>query len=314
MKEKKSDVEPAAGCPNVRGESWQLAPRQEAVVMSANRYSENSEFMKLAKAYESNLRAYTIALAEAGDGLVQQLKDAVLTTLPYTYWINGVVSPRLSQACALERVNEILAAFRELGREVWFTLGPSTKPANLAKILKKRGLWNFHNRPFMACDLSKLVTGFPQPAGVSIHPVEDYDIFYKHPHPLLGLVTTPRRRRIFDAYKRLAQKQPTEHWMFIAEKHGKPVGTGIVYFSQGNAGIYDVQVLNEFQGQGIGTALLEGMCAFARDREARLAVLAASERGAASFYPRFGFEKVGRYPTYYYSIKKQKQDAVESDS
>jgi GNAT superfamily N-acetyltransferase len=282
--------------------------------MPVNQGLGDSDSMKPAKAYESNLRAYTIAMAEAGDGFVQRDKDAVLTALPYTYWINGVVSPRLPQARALERVNEILAVFRKLGREVWFTIGPSTEPDDLAKILKKRGLWNFHNRPFMACDLSKLVTGFPQPAGVSIHPVEDYGIFYKHPHPLLGLITTPRRRRIFEVYKRLAQKQPTEHWMFIAEKHGKPVGTAILYFSQGNAGIYDVQVLNEFQGQGIGTALLEDVCTFAQNREARLTVLAASERGAAGFYPRFGFEQFGRYPTYYYSIKKQKQDAEEADS
>lgn len=282
--------------------------------MSVNQGMGDSDSIKLAKAYELNLRAYTIDMAEAGDGFVQRWKDAVLTALPYTYWINGVVSPRLPQACALERVNEILAVFRKLGREVWFTIGPSTEPADLARILKKRGLWNFHNRPFMACDLSKLVTGFPQPAGVRIHPVEDYDIFYKHPHPLLGLITTPRRRHIFEAYKRLAQKQPTEHWMFIAEKHGKPVGTAIVYFSQCNAGIYDVQILNEFQGQGIGTALLEDVCTFARNREAKLAVLAASERGAAGFYPRYGFEQFGRYPTYYYSIKKQKQDAAEADS
>jgi ribosomal protein S18 acetylase RimI-like enzyme len=97
--------------------------------------------------------------------------------------------------------------------------------------------------------------------------------------------------------------------MFIAERDGRPVGTAIIYFSQGNAGIYDVEVLDEFQGRGIGTALLQRVCTFAREQEAELAVLAASEQGVG-FYPRFGFEHVGRYPTYYYSIKKQKEDAA----
>jgi GNAT superfamily N-acetyltransferase len=249
-------------------------------------------------------------MAEAGDGFVQRDQDATLTAFPYTYWINGVVSPRLPPTGTLERVNEILAVFRKLGREVWWTLGPSTEPADLATILKKRGLHNFHNRLFMACDLAKLVTGFSQPAGVSVHPVEDYDIFYQHPHPLLGRMTTPRRRHIFKSFERLAQAQPRRHWMFIAEKESKPVGTAIIYFDRKSAGIYDVEVLDEFQGQGIGTALLQRVCTFAQEQGAVLAVLAASEEGAG-FYPRFGFEQLGRYPTYYYSIKKQKADAVK---
>jgi ribosomal protein S18 acetylase RimI-like enzyme len=99
--------------------------------------------------------------------------------------------------------------------------------------------------------------------------------------------------------------------MFIAERDGKPVGTAIIYFSQGSAGIYDVEVLDEFQGQGIGTALLQRVCTFAEEQGAELAVLAASEQGAG-FYSRFGFEPVGRYPTYYYSIKKQKEDAARA--
>ena len=277
--------------------------------MFANHGSRDPSPVELAKAYESNLRAYTIAIAEAGDGFVRRDEDAILTALPYTYWINGVVSPRLSPIGTLQRVNELLAEFRKLGREVWFTLGPSTEPADLAKTLKERRLWNFHNRPFMACHLTELVTGFPQPAGVRVHAVEDYDIFYEHPHPLLERITTPRRRHIFRTFERLAQEKPRNHWMFIAEKGGKPVGTAIIYSAVGNAGIYDVEVIDEFQGQGIGTALLQDVCVFARERGARLAVLAASEQGVG-FYSRFGFRQVGRYPTYYYSIKKQKEDAA----
>ena len=277
--------------------------------MAVNHGLESSDSLRLAKAYETNLRAYTVGMAEAGGGFVQRDEDALLTIFPYTYWINGVVSPCLSPIGTLERVNEILAVFRSMGREVWFTLGPSTEPADVAKTLKERGLWNFHNRPFMACNLAELVTGFPQPADVSVHAVEDYDIFYQHSHPLLKRITTARRRHIFDTFKRLAQEQPRKHWMFIAEKGGKPVGTAIIYFDQGSAGIYDVEVLDEFQRQGIGTALLQRVCTFAQEQGAELAVLAASEQGVG-FYSRFGFEQVGRYPTYYYSIKKQKEDAA----
>jgi ribosomal protein S18 acetylase RimI-like enzyme len=281
--------------------------------MLSNHGSKDPDAVKLAKAYESNLRSYTIAFAEAGDGFVQRDKDAILTVFPYTYWINGVVSPRLLSAGALERVNEILAVFRKRGREVWFTLGPSTEPADLANTLKKRRLYNFHNRPFMACNLAALITGFSQPAGVSVHPVEDYDIFCQHSHPLLKRITTPRRRHIFQTFKHLAQEQPREHWMFIAERGNKPVGTAIIYIDRGRAGIYDVEVLEEFRGQGIGTALLQRVCTFAQEQGAEVAVLAASEQGVG-FYARFGFKQTGRYPTYYYSIKKQKEDIKKMES
>jgi GNAT superfamily N-acetyltransferase len=269
--------------------------------------------VELAQAYEANLRAYTIAVAEAGDGCVQRDREAVLTAFPYTYWINGVVSPRLPPVGTLARVNEILAVFRRLGREVWFSLGPSTEPADLAATLKKRRLHNFHNRPFMACDLTELVTGFPQPAGVSVHTVEDYGIFDVHPHPILKHITTPRKRHILATFDRLARELPRRHWMFIAERESKPVGTAILYLDRGNAGIYDVEVLAAVRGQGIGTALLQQVCTFAREQNAELAVLAASERGAR-FYTRFGFEQVGRYPVYYYSIKKQKEDAAQENA
>jgi ribosomal protein S18 acetylase RimI-like enzyme len=251
-------------------------------------------------------------MTELGGGSVRRDEGATLTAFPYTYWTNGVVSPRVPPADTLDRVNDILAWFRELGREVWFTLGPSTRPGDLDVVLKGRGLWNFHNRPFMACDLHKLVTGYPVPDGVSVRAVEDYGVFCEHPHPILKRITTPRRRHIFATFERLAQVQPRKHWMFVAQHETKFVGTVIVYFDGETAGIYDVEVVEAYRGRGIGTALLEVVCRFAREQGAVLAVLAASEQGAG-FYPRLGFEMTGRYPTYYYSIKKQKMDAARTE-
>jgi GNAT superfamily N-acetyltransferase len=260
------------------------------------------------QAYEKNLTDYSAALADAGEGYIQRDEDAVLTIFPYTYWSNGVVSPRFTENNAEKRINEILAVFRAHKREVWFHVGPSSQPSDLAKRLKSRGLWNFHNRPFMVCDFSNLITGYSRPAGIGFHCVHDYDVFKKYPHPIHGLVTTRRKRHIFTTYRTLDGQLPRKHWMFIAEKQGLPVGAAILYIEQATAGIYDVEVLEPYRGQGIGTALLELTCTFACDNGAKVAVLAASEKGS-TFYPRFGFNTVGRYPTYYYSIKKQKLDA-----
>jgi ribosomal protein S18 acetylase RimI-like enzyme len=263
---------------------------------------------RLGKAYESNLRAYSVAMAEAGGGSVQHEEGAVLTIFPHTWWINGVVSPCLPEERALERVEEILAVFRKRGREVWFRLGPSTAPADLAATLKRRNLHNFQNERYMACALSTFTTGFPQPPRVKVYSVEDYGLFDRHPHPLLGRATTARRRCIFEAYERLDRQRPRRHWTFIAEKEGRPAGSAVLYLTAESAAIYDVRVLEEFHRQGIGTALLQEVCTFAREQGAALAVLAASEMGA-HFYPRFGFRQVGRYPAYYYSQEKQRRDA-----
>ena len=262
----------------------------------------------LDQAYEKNMTAYAAALAEQGGGYVQHDIDAVLTIYPYTFWSNGVTSPRFTEENVQERINEVLAVFRRYKREVWFHVGPSSSPSNLTQYLKARNLWNFHNRPFMVCELEDLITGYQLPAGITIHTIEDYAIFQTHQHPIHGLVTTPRKRHIFETYRKLDKQAHRKHWMFIADKQNIPVGVTIVYIDDNIAGIYDVEVQSPYRGQGIGTALLQHACMFARDAGASVATLAASEQGS-KFYPRFGFKVVGRYPTYYYSIKKQKLEA-----
>ena len=271
------------------------------------------ELIRLAEIYEMNLRAYTVAMAEEGDGYVQRDNDATMTAFPYTYWINGVVSPLLPVEGTRARLDEILGVFRRLGREVWFTVGPSSEPTDIARILKARGLRNYHNRPFMACRLADHPTEYPIPAEITVHTVDDYGLFSLRPHPILKRIATARKRHIISTFSRLMQKRPRKHWMFIADWAGTPVGTAIVYLHRGSAGIYDVEVLEECRGQGIGTALLQSVCAFSRDQGAETAVLAASEQGTR-FYPRFGFQLVGRYPTYYYSIAKQKADAARESA
>ena len=262
----------------------------------------------VAQAYAKNLTAYAAALVQAGGGYVQRNPDVILTIFPYTFWSNGVASPHFTETNATERIEDVLALFRKYRREVWWHIGPTSSPTDLAKRLKSRGLWNFHNRPFLICDLDALITGYPVPPGISITSVEDYAIFNSVPHPIHGLVTTDRKRHIFSCYHQLDLQSPRKHWMFIAEKQDIPIGMAIIYFDGKVAGIYDVEVQNTYRRQCIGTALLQHVCVFARKAGAKFAVLAASEQGA-KFYPRFGFSVIGRYPTYYYSIKKQKLDA-----
>ena len=132
--------------------------------------SSNSQNIEntIQQAYERNMIAYTAALAGAGGGYVQYDPDVVLTIFPYTFWSNGVISPRFGADNVLERINAVLAVFRSYKREVWFHVGPSSSPLDLVKHLKARGLWNFHNRPFMVSKLDNLPADSKSPEGVKI--------------------------------------------------------------------------------------------------------------------------------------------------
>ena len=66
----------------------------------------SQELVSLAIAYEDNLRAYTVAFAEEGGGCVRRTPEATCTSFPFTYWTNGIVSPRLRQADPVAGLNE----------------------------------------------------------------------------------------------------------------------------------------------------------------------------------------------------------------
>ena len=176
--------------------------------------------------------------------------------------------------------------------------------------LRQRRLWSVHNRPFMACRVDELRTVPVHVGGVRLAPVDEYGVFDRQPHPLLGRRSTARTRCLFGALERLTHARERRHWMFVAADGDTFVGTATVYVYRDLGGIYDVEVADAYQHRGIGTSLINAACARLRASGCRLAVLAASETGAG-FYPRFGFTHVGRYPTFNYSIRKQRRDAAE---
>ena len=66
--------------------------------------------------------------------------------------------------------------------------------------------------------------------------------------------------------------------------------------------ILNIAVKKAFQGQGIGSLLLEKALTYARQRGLKwvgLEVRASNQR-AINFYRKFGFKKIGRRPRYYH--------------
>jgi GNAT superfamily N-acetyltransferase len=94
-------------------------------------------------------------------------------------------------------------------------------------------------------------------------------------------------------------------WCFSATVDGKPVGETLLCAGAGVAGIYDVEVLEEFRGRGIGTALIHAALLTARTRlRCRAAVLGATGMGQ-SVYARAGFREVCKLSFWKYGKMRQ---------
>lgn len=77
----------------------------------------------------------------------------------------------------------------------------------------------------------------------------------------------------------------------------KIIGTSLLYTKNGNAGIHEVSVLNEYRGKGIGKKLINRILQDAKRESSKIASLQASALGEP-LYKSLGFEKVSLVSTY----------------
>lgn len=77
----------------------------------------------------------------------------------------------------------------------------------------------------------------------------------------------------------------------------KIVGTSLLYTKNGNAGIHEVSVLEEYRGKGIGKKLINRILQDAKREGSKIASLQASALGEP-LYRSIGFEKVSLVATY----------------
>jgi GNAT superfamily N-acetyltransferase len=118
-------------------------------------------------------------------------------------------------------------------------------------------------------------------------------------------VTTDRRRHRHEGRNIIAAIRPRRVWNFVASAEGKPVGETTLCDGAGVAGIYDVEVLEEFRGRGIGSALVSAALRTAREELGlQHAVLAATGMGFG-VYTRLGFREVCKLSFWKYGKMRQ---------
>jgi len=235
--------------------------------------------------------------------------DFTLTVLRHAHGVNGIISPRFDETNLEARLELALALARPTLEPVRFKLGPSTRPADLARRLEARGLKRSASMKYYGMDLDRGLPRLAPPAGLRIYLVEDYDALLYQPHPFYGKKASPRKRSLLAAFSRLARETPRRLFAFAAELHGGFAAMAVIYIHGEVVVGYDFVVLQALRRQGIGAAMLLHMGDFAIQAGARRAALLSSTQGL-KFYPHFGFQPVGVYPTFTYSVEMQKKEAA----
>ena len=102
----------------------------------------------------------------------------------------------------------------------------------------------------------------------------------------------------------IALVKPRQVWHFAASHEGKPIGETTLCCGAGVAGIYEVEVLEEFRRRGIGTALVQAALQQGQQLGHAAAVLAATGMGLG-VYARLGFREVCKLSFWKYGKMRQ---------
>jgi len=92
---------------------------------------------------------------------------------------------------------------------------------------------------------------------------------------------------------------------FVAWLKGRPVGATELFLGLECAGLHSLSVQEEYQGRGIGSALIEHVCNQAiAERVGKIVLLASTE--GQRVYAQRGFVEVARFGYWYRSFQRSR--------
>jgi GNAT superfamily N-acetyltransferase len=215
---------------------------------------------------------------------------------------NSVGLARFAPKAAHKRVRQILTYHIERGVACNWIMGPTAQPSTLAQDLRAHGFRCILNCTGMACDLGR-IKSVSVPAKTAIA-LTDSAV-------ALNPLTTERRRLRQQGKTMMAQFSPKQVWHFAAYLDGRAVGETTLCTGAGVAGLFDVEVIEEFRGRGVGAALVHAAVLHAKSLGISAAVLAATGLGFG-VYERVGFETVGKLSFWRYGKTKGRRQAASA--
>jgi GNAT superfamily N-acetyltransferase len=225
-----------------------------------------------------------------------QSEDVVWIFSGDTWPQNSVALARFTSANAHSRVGEILEPHLAQKVACNWIVGPTSEPQDLSRHLRTHGFSCRIHCAGMACDLGALSAGAMPPDGVDINLVEL--------PPALTPLSTERRIKRHQGRCAMARFIPQQLWHFCATQDGMAVGETTLFSGTQVAGLYNVEVIKNFQRKGIGSALVSAALAHARKLGHTCAVLSANGMGAG-VYERQGFREVCKMSFWRYGKMRQ---------
>lgn len=198
----------------------------------------------------------------------------VLTDVPI-HFFSGIAATRLSE----EEVSGVVEQLSAWPYRWW--ISPSTRPANLASLLKGLGLQHTYDSTGMAIGLDD-VSGSPAAEGLTIRRVTELEDWERVMIPGFGRPESDRG--VWQSS--FAQCAGWTH--FVGYVGGEPVATTSLLDCGDLAGVYHVVTVPSARGRGIGQAMTVAALEHARERGATHAALQSSKMGFG-VYRSIGF-------------------------
>jgi len=182
-------------------------------------------------------------------------------------------------------------------------ISPSATPSNITDLLTARRLRCQKYYPAMIRNLADRGPSFRQPKELVIRRVSDPTEFRHSVHPAIGPLTTQLRRNAFERMRALLSQPSARTHDYVAWLNGTPVGAIEVFVGSECAGIHGLTVPEQYQGQGIASALIERACIDVRALGVERIGLLASAEGQR-LYVRRGFLEVAQFGYWYRSFQR----------
>jgi GNAT superfamily N-acetyltransferase len=208
---------------------------------------------------------------------------------------NGVLYTRFAsedERYVLHKIEEVMDYFGAHGVGFGWSVGPSTRPSQLAAILESRGFAYSASTKGMAVDLLAMREDVPRNSELRITEIQDLaHLGILRDMEMQGFgATQEMAQRYYDVYAGagFGNGLPLHH--FIGWLRGAPVAIASLLYHAGVAGIYGVATISEARRQGVGAAITLHVLRFARSTGYRIAILSPTSMSEA-IYRRIGFNE-----------------------
>lgn len=204
-------------------------------------------------------------------------------------WPNTIFGANFPDTDAEEIIRFARDAIRKGTAPPFWSVGPSTRPADLDRQLLAEGFEKAWDTAGMGMNLPELMTDLDAPRELTIERVADDRTLGDWARVVsLGLFGCVESEVIHyhNLMRKVMGSQGVE--LFLGRWNGAPAASSNSFLSDGIAGIYQVATLPEFRGKGCGRSITLAPLLRAREAGARVAILQATALGEP-VYRSLGF-------------------------